>query len=94
MIVTSFRIANLSLMLGGNDSESLYQQAIRKYELLHAEFPNTQDYLNEVTAFYVGLAALEVGDDVRADSTLEQATRLAEGEPAGWANWGVLALRQ
>ena len=54
----------------------------------------SQGYLNEVTAFYVGLAALEVGDDVRADSTLERATQLAEGEPASWANWGVLALRQ
>jgi Tfp pilus assembly protein PilF len=54
----------------------------------------SQGYLDEVTAFYVGLAALEVGDDVRADSTLERATQLAEGEPAGWANWGVLALRQ
>jgi tetratricopeptide (TPR) repeat protein len=54
----------------------------------------TPAYLDEVTAFYVGLAALEVGDDVRADSTLERATTLAPGEPAGWANWGVLALRQ
>jgi Tfp pilus assembly protein PilF len=54
----------------------------------------TAEYLNEVTAFYVGLAALQVGDDVRADSTLERATKLAPGEPAGWANWGVLALRQ
>src|SRR5271156_6939797 len=54
----------------------------------------TPAYLDEVTAFYVGLAALEVGDDVRADSTLERATKLAPGEPAGWANWGVLALRQ
>ncbi len=47
-----------------------------------------------MTAFYVGLAALQVGDDVRADTTLERATRLAPGEPAGWANWGLLALRQ
>src|SRR5271156_4592001 len=54
----------------------------------------TQAYLDEVTAFYVGLAALQVGDDVRADSTLERATQLAEGEPGGWANWGLLALRQ
>jgi Tfp pilus assembly protein PilF len=54
----------------------------------------TSAYLDEVTAFYVGLAALQVGDDVRADSTLERATGLAPGEPAGWANWGVLALRQ
>src|ERR1700733_397111 len=50
--------------------------------------PATQAYLDEVTAFYVGLAALQVGDDVRADSTLQRATQLAEGEPAGWANWG------
>jgi tetratricopeptide (TPR) repeat protein len=56
--------------------------------------PGTQAYLDEVTTFYVGLAALQVGDDVRADSTLERATQLAQGEPAGWANWGVLALRQ
>src|SRR6202167_1676114 len=56
--------------------------------------PGTQAYLNEVTAFYVGLAALQVGDDVRADSTLERATQLAQGEPAGWANWGLLAMRQ
>src|SRR5271156_1252563 len=56
--------------------------------------PDTKAYLDEVTAFYVGLAALQVGDDVRADSTLERATQLAPGEPAGWANWGLLALRQ
>jgi Tfp pilus assembly protein PilF len=56
--------------------------------------PATRAYLDEVTAFYVGLSALQVGDDVRADSTLQRATQLAEGEPAGWANWGVLALRQ
>jgi Tfp pilus assembly protein PilF len=56
--------------------------------------PDSKAYLDEVKAFYVGLAALEVGDDVRADTTLEQATHLAQGEPAGWANWGLLALRQ
>ena len=56
--------------------------------------PATKAYLDEVKAFYVGLAALQVGDDVRADSTLERATQLAQGEPAGWANWGLLALRQ
>ena len=56
--------------------------------------PGSPGYLDEVKAFYVGLAALQVGDDVRADSTLQRATQLAAGEPAGWANWGVLALRQ
>ncbi len=56
--------------------------------------PESQAYLDEVRAFYVGLAALQVGDDVRADTTLQRATQLASGEPASWANWGVLALRQ
>ena len=56
--------------------------------------PSSKGYAEEVSAFYVGLAALQVGDDVRAQSTLEQATQLAPGEPAAWANWGILALRQ
>ena len=47
-----------------------------------------------ISAFFQGLAALQVGDDVRAESSLAQATRLAPGEPAAWVNWGVLALRQ
>ena len=47
-----------------------------------------------MSAFYTGLAALQVGDDVRADSSLAEATRLAPGEPTAWADWGVLALRQ
>ena len=51
-------------------------------------------YTQAVRTFYVGLAALQVGDDVRAGSTLAEFVKEAPGEPAGWANWGVLALRQ
>ena len=51
-------------------------------------------YADFVSAFYVGLAALQVGDDVRADRELARATQTVPGEPAAWANWGVLALRQ
>src|ERR1700690_2611910 len=51
-------------------------------------------YSDVVSAFYVGLAALQVGDDVHAESKLSEVTRLVPTEPAGWANWGVLALRQ
>src|ERR1700685_2256251 len=51
-------------------------------------------YAHVVSAFYVGLAALQVGDDVHAESKLSEVTQLVPGEPAGWANWGVLALRQ
>jgi len=51
-------------------------------------------YADVVSAFYVGLAALQVGDDVHAESKLSEVTQLVPTEPAGWANWGVLALRQ
>ena len=53
-----------------------------------------REYNELVRTFYVGLAALQVGHDVQADSKLAQFTQLAPDEPAGWANWGVLALRQ
>jgi tetratricopeptide (TPR) repeat protein len=51
-------------------------------------------YNQVVRAFYIGLAALQVGDDVRADAKLAELTQLVPSEPAGWANWGLLALRQ
>ena len=40
------------------------------------------------------MAALQVGDDVHAENKLSEVTQLVPPEPAGWANWGVLALRQ
>lgn len=55
---------------------------------------SSKAYRDVVSAFYVGVAALQVGDDVRADSRLTQVTELVPDEPAGWANLGVLALRQ
>src|SRR3984957_7554663 len=60
------------------------------------KFPekNSKAYSDVVSAFYVGLSALQVGDDVHAESRLSELTRLVPGEPAGWANWGILALRQ
>jgi tetratricopeptide (TPR) repeat protein len=55
---------------------------------------SSKEYAEVVSAFYVGLSALQVGDDVHAESKLSEVTKLVPGEPAGWANWGVLALRQ
>src|SRR5689334_4470005 len=55
---------------------------------------SSPQYNEIVRTFYIGLAALEVGHDVQADSKLAQLTQLAPAEPAGWANWGLLALRQ
>jgi tetratricopeptide (TPR) repeat protein len=62
-----------------------------KYSLPKRSSTQYSDY---VSSFYVGLAALQVGDDVRADSEFARSTRLVPGEPAGWGNWGILALRQ
>ncbi|MFZ0663890.1 MAG: FG-GAP-like repeat-containing protein [Acidobacteriaceae bacterium] len=56
--------------------------------------PSSPTYAKLVSAFYVGLSALQVGNDVRAESKLQQATQIAPGEPAPWADWGILALRQ
>src|SRR5262249_5429014 len=55
---------------------------------------STREYNEVVRAFYMGWAALEVGDDIQADARLAQVATLAATEPAGWANWGLLALRQ
>jgi tetratricopeptide (TPR) repeat protein len=56
--------------------------------------PSSKTYADLVSKFYVGLSALQVGNDVLAQSSLQQATSLAPGEPASWADWGILALRQ
>src|ERR1041384_2197968 len=54
---------------------------------------SSPQYNELVRTFYIGLAALQVGHDVQADAKLAQFTQLAPAEPAGWANWGLLALR-
>ncbi|HEY7184080.1 MAG TPA: FG-GAP-like repeat-containing protein, partial [Blastocatellia bacterium] len=56
--------------------------------------PGSQEYRDLVTAFYVGLAGLQTGEDVRAKEKLTRATEIAPGEPAAWANLGLLAVRQ
>ncbi len=55
---------------------------------------SSPEYNELVRTFYIGLAALQVGHDVQAEAKLAQFTQLAPAEPAGWANWGLLALRQ
>jgi Tfp pilus assembly protein PilF len=56
--------------------------------------PDSKEYRELVTAFYVGLAGLQTGEDVRAKEKLTRATEIAPGEPAAWANLGLLAVRQ
>jgi tetratricopeptide (TPR) repeat protein len=56
--------------------------------------PASGKYDEYVSAFYTGLAALQVGDDVRAETELSRTANLVPAEPAGWANWAILRLRQ
>ena len=56
--------------------------------------PTASSYAPFMASFYAGLAALQVSDDDHAETYLAKAVQLAPGEPAAWANWGVLALRQ
>jgi cytochrome c-type biogenesis protein CcmH/NrfG len=54
----------------------------------------SKEYAEVVQAFYIGLAALQVGEQVRAEEQLTLATQLVPEEPAVWADLGLLALRQ
>jgi Tfp pilus assembly protein PilF len=56
--------------------------------------PGSKQYADLVSAFYVGLAALQSGDDVRAQQKLTLVTQIAPGKPASWANLGLLSVRQ
>jgi hypothetical protein len=55
---------------------------------------NSKQYRDLCAAFYVGLAALQSGEDVHARDGLERSTQIAPGEPAGWADLGILQVRQ
>src|SRR5689334_10454746 len=53
--------------------------------------PLYEDYLR---AFQVGTAALDAGREEIARPRLDRAVELVPGEPAGWANRGLLRLRK
>ncbi len=55
---------------------------------------SSNDFSRTVKSFYVGLAAMEAADDQRAKTELDNAVSLAPGEPAAWANLGILQMRQ
>jgi Tfp pilus assembly protein PilF len=55
---------------------------------------NSREYGDFVSAFYVGLAGLQTGEDTRAKEKLTLATQLAPGEPAAWADLALFTARQ
>ncbi len=56
--------------------------------------PGSSRYRDLVHAFNVGLSALQCSEDVRAKTDLTLASSIAPGEPAIWADLGLLAVRQ
>ena len=54
----------------------------------------SEDYEEIVSAFYSGVSAMEVGEDMRAEAKLRRVTELAPGEPSAWANLALMALRR
>jgi len=56
--------------------------------------PGSKTYSDLCSAFYLGLAGLQAGEDVRAKEYLTRSTEIAPGEPAGWADLGILQVRQ
>src|SRR4051794_29608640 len=55
--------------------------------------PGSETYQEMVSAFYAGVAALDVDANDRAREKLRRATELVPGEPAAWADLGLLELR-
>ncbi len=51
-------------------------------------------YRQAVTAFYVSLAAMQTSQEQHARTELDRLVQLVPHEPAGWANLGLLLLRQ
>lgn len=55
---------------------------------------DSKEYAEVVSAFYVGLAGLQTGEDIRAKDKLTLATQIAPGEPAPWADLALFTARQ
>jgi Tfp pilus assembly protein PilF len=56
--------------------------------------PGSPQYRELCSAFYLGVAALQSGEDVNARNGLTHATQIAPAEPAGWVDLGLLQARQ
>ncbi|MBV9760907.1 MAG: VCBS repeat-containing protein [Acidobacteriaceae bacterium] len=56
--------------------------------------PGSKKYAELCSSFYLGLAGLQAGEDGRAKEYLTRSTQIAPEEPAGWADLGILQVRQ
>jgi Tfp pilus assembly protein PilF len=62
----------------------------------HSSIPKVEskEYRDLCSGFYLGVAALQSGEDVNARKGLTRTTEIAPGEPAGWVDLGLLQARQ
>jgi len=60
----------------------------------HVPRPNTEEHTQAVTSFYTGVSALQVGENYRAEQQIKTTAKLAPGEPAVWANRGLIAVQK
>lgn len=56
--------------------------------------PSPQEYQEAVAAFHVGLSAMQTTQEVMARQKFDRVVSLVPQEPAGWADLGLLLLRQ
>lgn len=55
--------------------------------------PGSDTYRDMVSAYYTGVAAMDADTTERAEANLTRATELVPGEPAPWADRGLLRIR-
>jgi tetratricopeptide (TPR) repeat protein len=82
-----FIVCALALAINGGTS------CRRKPAVQEVSVPDAT-YRQAVTAFYVSLAAMQTSQDVLARKELEHLVQLVPNEAAGWANLGLLLVRQ
>jgi len=56
--------------------------------------PSSPAYRETVAAFYRGVAAAQAGESGLAAAAFQRVTELVPGEPAGWADFGLIALQR
>jgi serine/threonine protein kinase len=65
---TSSRLANLAALTGNEEAKSLYDEAIRKYERLSADFPGDSKFPNELARCHFDRAHLDMQNARLADA--------------------------
>jgi len=83
---------NLKLVIAVSFPISLLCSGCNRHSSLPAA--GSTEYRELCSAFYLGVAALQSGEDVNARNGLTRATQIAPGEPAGWVDLGLLQARE